>query len=565
MPRLSNMPPDPVRLDQVNRVMASAHVDELLDEIVRAPVPELRHEGVRWRSHKVHSPWIVMAAVAVVIALAVVVPLAVVGGGGGLSHTTTTAYQAGRAFSPSPKAPPRTESGRWHLVSALFPLSGSWHQNTLGPPPGSLTCVSGNVCYVLAGKYASPSEYAPLLGESLYVSDDFGQLWTVLPLPKGFIPSTPLTCPEASACLAGGALNGHPILISTTSGGHQWTMTPLAGVSGELLYLVCSSTRACHGVVAPSQASTALGRLGLISHEELRDVFVSTSDGGADWATSPLPTDRSVGALACPDFEHCLVVGTEYTIKASVLGRGPSFAMITSDGGRTWGSGSIPAGFSLKGYGGLSCADDLHCDVLGTILAPVANPPQCVSTTSPPGKTGSPTTSLPLSPSVAAIADEEGRIAEQANNEQATSAPDASFSCSPNGQEDMSDIAVTTDGGHTWVPEDLPTNVPDPQLIGISCATANICWASGSEALPMKVGQGYNADSSMLLGSTDGGATWSKVTFNVPAGAPNPYGQEYLSMGDISCPSATGCVAVGVAAQSSATVPVYRFIRVPTS
>lgn len=121
----------------------------------------------------------------------------------------------------------------------------------------------------------------------------------------------------------------------------------------------------------------------------------------------------------------------------------------------------------------------------------------------------------------------------------------------------VSAIASTTDGGHTWRPDPLPDNVPQPTLAGLSCPTVHQCWASGSDAEPMQIGGSYNGGSSVLLGTTDGGLTWSKVTFSVPADAPNYLGQAYLSLGAISCPSAGDCVALGIGAQSAPSVPTY--------
>ena len=61
----------------------------------------------------------------------------------------------------------------------------------------------------------------------------------------------------------------------------------------------------------------------------------------------------------------------------------------------------------------------------------------------------------------------------------------------------------------------------------------------------------------MLLGTTDGGSSWSKVTFSVPDGAPNYDGQSYLSIGFITCPTSNVCVANGSTAQGSPTAPIY--------
>jgi hypothetical protein len=130
--------------------------------------------------------------------------------------------------------------------------------------------------------------------------------------------------------------------------------------------------------------------------------------------------------------------------------------------------------------------------------------------------------------------------------------------CSSAGSEELvSDIAASTDGGLTWTPEALPVNVPDPQLSGVPCASATECWAAGSESVVQNVGGGTNGSSSVLLGTTNGGATWSKVVFTVPTGASDAYGQSYLSIGDIDCPAQGVCMALGLVAQSSPTAPVY--------
>jgi hypothetical protein len=75
--------------------------------------------------------------------------------------------------------------------------------------------------------------------------------------------------------------------------------------------------------------------------------------------------------------------------------------------------------------------------------------------------------------------------------------------------------------------------------------------------VPLQVGTAYNDGSPFLIGTTDGGATWSKVTFSVPPNAPNYDGQSCFSMGWISCPTSATCVALGTAAQGAPSVPAY--------
>jgi hypothetical protein len=81
---------------------------------------------------------------------------------------------------------------------------------------------------------------------------------------------------------------------------------------------------------------------------------------------------------------------------------------------------------------------------------------------------------------------------------------------------------------------------------------------SGEEAVPEVIGTSVNGGSAVVLVTHDGGATWQKVTFVVPPGAPNDQGGDaYMSVGDIQCPSVSSCVGLGISDQGSSTTPVY--------
>src|SRR5580658_1291951 len=136
MPRPWHMPSDPVRLGGVDRAMRSPDVIDLVDEIVDGPMPVAPRDAPEWKSHRRPSLSItVTAAVAIVIAAAVAVPLALIGRGGP-SDVVTTAYQPGKPFFFSANAEsPDSTSGRWQLLSAVLPMSGTWRQNRMGPPP----------------------------------------------------------------------------------------------------------------------------------------------------------------------------------------------------------------------------------------------------------------------------------------------------------------------------------------------------------------------------------------------------------------------------------------------
>ncbi len=78
--------------------------------------------------------------------------------------------------------------------------------------------------------------------------------------------------------------------------------------------------------------------------------------------------------------------------------------------------------------------------------------------------------------------------------------------------------------------------------------------------MPQRIGTSYNGGRSSLLGTTDSGSTWSQVSFTVPTGAAHYLSQSYLSIGSIDCPSDGVCVALGIEAQSAASVPTYSFV-----
>ena len=84
---------------------------------------------------------------------------------------------------------------------------------------------------------------------SLYVSSDLGTTWSVLPMPTGFLPTSPLSCSSARVCAVGGTNGGQPAFAVTIDGGHQWGVVPMAG--GRVLRdVICPTSLLCVGVAA---------------------------------------------------------------------------------------------------------------------------------------------------------------------------------------------------------------------------------------------------------------------------------------------------------------------------
>jgi hypothetical protein len=540
---------DPIGSVDIEALSADPLFDQLLNEIVAENPDEPRTTpaaalgdndlgnvmlGRRPERHRLQRRLALAAALVVVIgATSLSIGLARSGSG-----IVTTPWKQARSLPGNAEGRTgRHTVGSWELTG--YVVSAGWQQNTVGPPPGNITCPSVSACYALAGEYATPSVSAPLLSESLYVTSDLGRTWSVLPMPNGFDPTSRLTCADASDCAAGGTLNDTSVFITTTDSGHQWAIVPLTVRSGyQLFELSCSSGDDCQGVEGPSWAAQLESPKGRVTERPPNELFVTTSDGGRTWASTPLQPSDWVTSFACSDGSHCVVTGiskvayaqsfSEQTLQAMpaamraamarpTLSPVAYFVESTHDNGATWSTGTLPE--SPAGPSDLSCVSSSDCAALDLVTVP--NPRPCPANgASPPAGSG----------------------------------------CSYGPTAVVSDVITTSDGGVTWQARIFPASIPLPTMSGLYCVSSSQCWATGSEAVPQVIGRLLDGGSSVILQTTDGGLTWSKATFAVPPGAPNPYGQSFTSIDSISCPTSNTCVALGGSAQSAKTTPVYSYV-----
>lgn len=431
----------------------------------------------------------------------------------------TTKWHAARSLSAAAQLPSTSHAAGWQLVDDL--MSTGWQQNTAGPPPGGLDCPTVSACYALSGAFPSAKVGAPLLSESLYVSSDLGQSWSVLPMPSGFNPTTQLSCASAMSCYVGGRIQSRSVFLSTPDGGHQWTIMPLSE-SGVLAFLSCRAVSDCNAILGPV---SVVGTSGLHGGPPVNESFMRSTDGGASWTVQALSVNGRVQSLSCATALSCVLAGEKSGLATNTFDGG--FVQSTGDGGVHWLSGQPPADFSFGYNIAVSCTTASDCMAVGVTSIP--NPQQCRVLGShyvpPPG----------------------------------------ADSCSTSSTMLISAVVTTTDGGLTWQLRPLPADIPNPQLTTLSCASSTLCWLGGQEAVPVVIGNVHNDGSPVLLGTTNGGSSWEKVTFTVPPGAPNYDGQSYLSIGLIGCPSTQACVALGGAAQGAKSTPVYSYVSNATS
>jgi photosystem II stability/assembly factor-like uncharacterized protein len=419
-----------------------------------------------------------------------------------LTGRLTTSWELARPL-PGSAHPAHAPSGAWRLMSYL--VARGWQENTAGPEPGWLTCPTAATCYVEGDSSRSPSGPADM--NSFYVSTDGAQTWRVLPVPDGVTFTSALSCASAMDCAAGGLYYGHqPVYLTTASGGHSWTVSPLPAGVGQILSLDCVTATTCRGLASASGKAMSPGFGMLFSGMH----FVVTTDGGRRFTVVPFPEGASIQSVTCPTASHCVAIGMH---SSSNPRTGPDLdhgVLLTSDnGGITWQKHAWPKGYGPGVFPDVTCVDASHCAMIGFV-------------------------------------EHNGTEGNQVGY---TSGKDA---------VQYTVIAFSTDGGVTWTASTLPHTIPYPMMDALTCPTALTCYAAGSDLIPHRIGNTYNAGSSVVAVTHDAGRTWQRVTFAVPAKVPGGMqGDSFLDIGQIQCPRPDACIAIGVSDQGSTSTPIY--------
>jgi photosystem II stability/assembly factor-like uncharacterized protein len=343
--------------------------------------------------------------------------------------------------------------------------------------------------------------------KSFYVSTDGAQTWSVLPVPDGVTFTSALSCGSVADCAAGGLYYGHqPVYLTTANGGHSWTVRPLPAGVGQIMTLACVTATTCRGLASASGQTMTQGFGKLFSGAR----FFVASDDGRHFAVASFPKDAAIQSVACPTAFHCVAVGVHSSFDPRV---GPDLdhgVLLTSDdGGMTWHRGAWPQGYGPGPQPEVTCADASHCAMIGFV-------------------------------------ERNGTVGNQVGF---TSGKDA---------VQYTVIGFSSDGGATWTTSTLPRSMPYPMIEALTCPTTTTCYAAGGHLIAQRIGSTYNAESSVVAITHNAGRTWQRVTFAVPAQVPGGMqGDSFMGIGQIECPQADACVAIGSSDQGSTSTPIY--------
>lgn len=315
----------------------------------------------------------------------------------------------------------------------------------------------------------------------------------------------------------------------TVDGGSSWSPSVLPPGWRATSTPSCITVQHCLvGVVSTAPAATA--------------AVVATTNGGTTWSVQPMPPEvAEIKTVACASETTC--VGTGYTSAAATATSGLGVIVFTMDDGASWKTASFPNQF-VAYDSALACPTSSRCVAVGATSLAL------------PSTDGS-------SVAAAAVYTVDGGQIWQAATVPPSLARMRAVSCpsatrcvalgNPAPAAGTADLygpsvaTVSNDGGASWSVA-RPVGTGAAELTGISCPTAQDCWAVGSLTA---------GDRATIEASRDGGTSWAPVRLpssltpaqEATAGA-SRLNIENLS--SVSCAASNACVALGAQAAGSA-------------
>ncbi len=320
-----------------------------------------------------------------------------------------------------------------------------------------------------------------------------GGKWTQPPLPIGIGRLGGVSCASISVCEVVGSLPTG-IFLGTTHAGSSWVvqLETVLEVGGAYLDVACSNAKDCAAVGGADTGPTSgVGAIAM------------TTDGGAKWSTTQVPSAFSLSGVACPSAKVCFAVGFASTLDSASL-------LATTDGGSKWTEQSIPAGVGR--LTDVACASTKICEADGDSTS--AGPVIIGTSNGSSWKKQSLPAGLPAGQFLDAVACSTTKVCVAGGG--GTSGPGL--------------LLGTSNAGASWKLQKVPADVGT--LLDVSCGSAKVCEAGG---------QNLSGASGVTLGTANSGTSW-KVQ-------PLPGGVGPLS--GLSCPSTTVCYASALSTRQS--------------
>lgn len=334
-----------------------------------------------------------------------------------------------------------------------------------------------------------------------------------------FIGST-LVCPSSTTCLAFGRPDGSAasglVLEITTDGGTSWSESSTPGTLNPTS-LTCPGAATC-AALSSTQAGPAL---------------VETTDAGETWATEPFPGSFTGvdPSLSCTSALDCVAIAS--------AGDGAVTSFVTSDGGQTWASSSLPVqatATTTVEITQLSC-QGRDCTVVGS-----TQPDPGSGVPPAPASTSSGTSSGTGGWQGFSLASSDGGATWVLGTMPSGFIPGYDFSCTSGtdclalGNTSGPAVLATTDGGKTWTATSVPGGGAAGEFVNWDACTSSACWVSGGALSGTR-------NAPFLDETSDLGASW--IPTSLPTGV--------TAIGNVACTDSSTCYALGAESDGSST------------
>ena len=352
------------------------------------------------------------------------------------------------------KPQPAMKAPSWKLAGDVTQATWKLDTSSASQRGFALTCPDATTCYLEDLQVDVSSGPAPTLIE---VTHDGGTTWQRSSLPGDITPTTGIDCVDADTCFAGGQdPSGNNEIVTTDDGGQSWTVLPMSLQFPSPFQFADISC-------VTTTSCVAVGTSGGFADGPSSAVI--TTNGGRSWTTSDFPAAFVPSKVRCVTGGTCLTVG--YEGQASAVGA----ILYSTDGGSTWSTATVPAGFGPSTA--IWCSSDgSNCLAVAFYTTPAS----------------------PLA----------------------------------------SSVLTSTDGGRTWA-EAGAGGPPFSILTSLSCVTSSYCWTSG---LTLDATSVSRPRQPLLAMTTDAGQSWQAAQLSASL--------NLIAVPAVSCPDATTCFAIGI-------------------